>query len=651
MPTASATTLANLTINTIRGLAMDAVQKAGNGHPGMPMGAAAIGYALFRDHLRFDPKRPDWPNRDRFILSAGHGSMLLYSLLYLTGYDLSLDDIEQFRQWGSKTPGHPENGLTPGVEMATGPLGQGFATGVGMAIAEQKLHAEFPEIVNHRTFAICSDGDLMEGVSAEAASLAGHLGLGKLIYIYDCNHVTIDGPTDLAFSEDVRKRFEAYGWHVSNCDGMLVDEVSANIKEAVSAADRPSLIIARTVIGFGAPNKQGRSSAHGAALGEEEVKLAKQALGIPLEPKFFVPDEVLAHMREVGQRHRAESAQTERLLESQPDLARRIRRGLPTGIETRLPKFDKPCATRAASGQLINVLAELMPELIGGSADLAESNNTLIHASGPFEKNSRTGRNLYFGVREHAMGCAINGINLHGGLRAFGGTFLIFSDYMRPAIRLAALMHAPSIFVFTHDSIGLGEDGPTHQPIEHLASLRAIPNLWVFRPADANETRSAWMTALNRTTGPTAIVLTRQSVPILTDDSFSAMKGAHVVSDSIGEPKMILIGTGSELEICFGAKQLLGGAAQHVRIVSMPCWEAFEQQGAEYQESVLPRNVQKRISVEAAATLGWERWVGSAGIAIGLNRFGASAPYKEIYAHLGLTPERVAQEAKRLLES
>lgn len=645
MPAAHQTDLASLTVNTIRGLAMDAVQKANSGHPGMPMGAAPMAYALFRDHLRFDPECPDWFNRDRFILSAGHGSMLLYSLLHLTGYSLSLDEIRSFRQWGSKTPGHPENTITPGVEMATGPLGQGFATGVGLAIAEAQLSAQFPGLIDHHTYAICSDGDLMEGISHEAGSFAGHLGLGKLIYLYDSNAITIDGATSLSFSEDIRLRFEAYGWHVSECDGMSVSEVSERIGQAKAAQDKPSLIICRTVIGFGSPNKQGKSSSHGAPLGEEEVKAAKTALGIPLEPLFYIPDEVRTHMAEIGKRSREERIASELLASQNTEFCDREEHAT-AGVT--LPEFDKPIATRAASGLIINALAERLPGLVGGSADLAESNNTLIHNSCPFSKSDRLGRNIYFGVREHAMGAALNGINLHGGLRAFGGTFLIFSDYMRPAIRLAALMHAPSIFVFTHDSIGLGEDGPTHQPIEQLCSLRAIPNLWVVRPADANETKTAWQMALGRMEGPTALVLTRQALPILSPNDDSASKGAYVLRSS-GDDVAAIVATGSEVEIALSAADLLDEAGIHVRVVSVPCWEAFDSQSDAYKESVLPRSLTCRVSIEAACTHGWAKFVGLNGISIGIDHFGASAPYKTLYEQFGLTEARVVGAVKRLL--
>ena len=646
MPTQPATEVAQLTINVLRGLAMDAVQQANSGHPGMPMGAAAMGYAIFARHLRFDPEAPAWFNRDRFILSAGHGSMLLYGLLHLTGYDLPLDEIRRFRQWESKTPGHPENFLTPGVEMATGPLGQGFATGVGMAIAEAKLRAEFPELVDHWTYAICSDGDLMEGVASEAASLAGHLKLGRIIYLYDSNRITIDGSTDLAFTEDVAKRFESYGWHVSHCDGMSLDEVDAAISDAKAVADKPSLIICRTVIGFGSPNKANSASSHGAALGEEEVQKSKAALGLPVDEKFWIPEEVRAHMRTVGERHRSDRIASELAASLNPEFMRRISGHLPQLLFDGMPPFEGSMATRQASGKVINLIASKMPELIGGSADLAESNNTLIADGRAFSADDRTARNIYFGVREHAMGCIVNGINLHGGIRAFGGTFLIFSDYMRPSIRLSALMHVPSIFVFTHDSIGLGEDGPTHQPVEHLPSLRAIPRLRVFRPADGNETISAWRAALTSEDAPTAIVLTRQKLPAITPPDDSALRGGYILSDGTKKPDVILIGAGSELSLCLQAQALLSQEGIAARVVSMPCCELFDDQAEDYRTTVLPPEIEARVAVEAAAPLGWHKYVGLRGTVIGLERFGASAPAEVLFEKFGFTAERAAEAAR-----
>lgn len=642
MPAPATGSIVSLSVNTIRGLSIDGVQKANSGHPGMPLGCAAMGYAVFARHLVFDPEAPHWFNRDRFILSAGHGSMLLYSLLHLTGYGVSLDDLKSFRQFGSITPGHPENTLTPGVEMATGPLGQGFATGIGMAIAEEKLRHEFPGIVDHWTYAICSDGDLMEGVSHESASLAGHLQLGRLIYLYDSNRITIDGSTDLSFSEDVFSRFSSYGWHVSECNGMDVDAVDAAISNAKKDS-RPSLIICDTTIGFGSPNKAGKSSSHGSPLGAEEVKLTKQALGIPIEPEFFVPDEVRSHFVELGKRHREKRIESEAVLAGHPELKRRMSGELPENWDSDLPSFCDSLATRAASGKILNTIAESLPELIGGSADLAESNSTTLHAYQSFLNGNRDGRNINYGIREFAMGCAVNGMTLHGGVRAYGGTFLIFSDYMRPSIRLSALMEIPSLFVFTHDSIGLGEDGPTHQPIEHLMSLRAMPHLRVFRPADGNETLCAWKSALESKHNPTAIVLTRQKVSALTPHDNRAMRGAYVLFNPDAKPDCILIGTGSEVEICMKAKDLLAATGVNARVVSMPCWELFEVQSDEYKNEVLPTEIKNRVSIEAGATIGWSKWVGEAGTSIGIDKFGASAPAERIYQEYGLTAEKVVE--------
>ncbi|RMG22234.1 MAG: transketolase [Armatimonadetes bacterium] len=626
---------------------MDAVQAANSGHPGLPMGCAAIGYSLFAHHLRYDPQAPKWFNRDRFVLSAGHGSMLLYAYLYLTGFDLTLEDLKAFRQLGSKTPGHPENTLTPGVEMATGPLGQGFGTAVGMAIAEEKLRKEFGPIVDHYTYCLCSDGDIMEGISHEAASLAGHLGLGRLIYVYDSNRITIDGPTDLSFSEDVMARFEAYGWHVLECDGLSVAEVDESIEAAKAEAERPTLIVCHTIIGYGSPNKGGRASSHGAPLGEEEVRLAKQRLGLDPDEKFAVPDDVLQHMRQIGARWRDERIRSEEALDREPELKRRLTRSLPEGWQRDLPTFAEPVATRAASGKVLESLKERIPELVGGSADLGESTHTLFPGETPFSAADREGDNLYYGVREHAMAAAINGMNLHGGLRAFGGTFLVFSDYMRPAIRLAALMEVPSVFVFTHDSIGLGEDGPTHQPIEHLASLRAIPNLQVFRPADGAEVVAAWQVALLSDHTPTAIVLTRQKVPQVGGSTEGAKRGGYVLRDWGAKPDTVLLGTGSEVSILLEAAEILAQQGMVPRVISLPCWELFEEQEEAYRENVLLPEIRRRVSLEAAATLGWERYV-LGGRALGMKTFGASAPYQDLYEHFGLTAEAVVSAALSL---
>lgn len=657
-------------VNTLRTLSIDAVQAAESGHPGMPMGMADAAFVLWTKFLKHDPAHPNWYNRDRFVLSAGHGSMLLYSLLHLTGYDVSLDEIKNFRQWGSITPGHPEYGLTPGVETTTGPLGQGFATGVGMAMAEahlaEKFNTDEHPVTDHYVYAIVSDGDLMEGISHEAASLAGHLKLGKLIYLYDANEISIDGSTDLAYTEDAGKRFKSYGWDVQTIDGHDRDAVEKSIKKAQSATDRPSIIICKTHIGFGSPNKQDSASSHGAPLGEEEVRLTKENLNWDPDKKFHIPDDVLAHYRNAQSEGKKQFEEWKKLVESygksEPAKAkqfnRQINRLLPDNIDDLLPVFEadgKGMATRAASGKVINAIAKDIPAMIGGSADLTGSNKTWINDAGVFEHGNFAGRNIHYGVREHAMGAALNGMALHGGIIPFGGTFLIFSDYCRPAIRIAALSHIPSIFVFTHDSIGLGEDGPTHQPIEHLASLRAMPNVQVLRPADANEVSWAWKAALQKTDGPSLIVLTRQSLPTLDRTKFEGAsgvaKGAYVLSDSGKSiPDAILMATGSEVQLMVEAQQKLADRQIDVRVVSMPSWELFEQQSDDYRQKVLPKEVTARLSVEAAATLGWERYVGNRGKAIGLDRFGASAPYQKIYEGFGLTSERIVEETLDLLK-
>jgi transketolase len=661
--------LDQLCINTIRMLAVDAVQKAKSGHPGMPMGAAAMAYVLWTRFLKHHPANPEWPDRDRFVLSAGHGSLLLYSLLHLTGYDLSLEDLQQFRQWGSKTPGHPELGVTPGVETTTGPLGQGFANGVGMAIAERWLAAQFNRpghtIVDHHTYAIVSDGDLMEGVSSEAASLAGHLGLHKLIYLYDDNHVSIDGSTSLAFTEDVGRRFEAYGWHIERVtDGNDLAAVEAAVRAAHAEASRPSLILCRTHIGYGSPNKQDSSKAHGEPLGEEEVRLTKQNLGWPLAPAFLVPEEARAELRKAVPRGKTWEAEWQRRFAAYtaafPEEAARFEQymsgKLPPGWDADLPGFtpgDPPLATRAASGKVLHALSPKVTNLLGGSADLAPSNNTYVQGLPEFQAGSYQGRNFRFGVREHAMGSIGNGMALHGGLRPYTGTFLIFSDYMRPAVRLAALMRLPVIFIFTHDSIGLGEDGPTHQPIEHLAALRAIPGLIVIRPADANETVEAWRLALTHH-GPTCLVLTRQNLPILDrarmQPDGGVARGGYVLADaSGGTPRVILIATGSEVAVALGAQKLLAGKGVAARVVSLPSWEIFERQSQDYRDGVLPPAVLARVAIEAAVPLGWHRYVGPAGDIVGMTRFGASAPGPVVFEKLGLTPENVETRALALL--
>jgi transketolase len=663
--------LDELCINTIRTLAMDAVQKANSGHPGMPMGAAAMAYTLWTRYLKHDPVNPHWPNRDRFVLSAGHGCMLLYALLHLTGYDLPLEEIEQFRQWGSRAPGHPEYGLTPGVEATTGPLGQGFANGVGMAIAERFLaehfnRPDFP-IVDHYTYSIVSDGDLMEGVASEAASLAGHLRLGKLIYLYDDNHISIEGSTELAFTEDVGRRFEAYGWHVQSVAGNDIEAVGRAIEAAQAETQRPSLIVARTHIAFGSPHKQDSAEAHGAALGEDEVRATKEALGWPLDPPFFIPPEALAHFRQAVERGRARETEWQRLLDAyaaqHPELAAQFRMvtagELPPDWDTDIPHFkaeDGPMATRVASGKVLNALVEHLPTLVGGSADLAPSNNTYLRGHGDFEADSYDGHNMHFGVREHAMGATVNGMALHGGVIPYGATFLIFSDYMRPPIRLAALMGIHVILVFTHDSIGLGEDGPTHQPVEQLAALRAIPGLTVIRPADANETGEAWRVAI-QAEGPVALALTRQNLPVIDRSALAPAaglaRGAYVLAEAPNErrPDIILMATGSEVSLVLAARDELARQGIAARIVSMPSWELFEEQPQSYKDEVLPHDITARMAVEAGVSQGWCRYVGGAGDVLGLDRFGASAPGKIVMEKLGFSVENVVARAQALLRS
>jgi len=667
----STTDLEMRAINTIRFLSADAVQAAKSGHPGLPMGTAAMAYALWMKHLRFNPKDPDWPGRDRFILSGGHGSMLLYSLLYLTGYDLTLDEIKNFRQWGSRTPGHPEYGLTPGVETTTGPLGQGFSNGVGMAIATTHLAAKYNrpgyEIIDHFIYAIVTDGDLMEGVASEAASLAGHLKLGRLIYLYDDNRITIDGSTDLAFSEDRGARFAAYGWQVLHVeDGNDVQMVSQAIAQAKSDP-RPSLIICRTHIGFGLPTRQDTEKAHGEPPGDEELDGAKRKLGWPIEPRFYVPEDVLDHYRKAVDRGRQyqENWQkrldtyTEEFPELAPELKRRQRNDLPVDWEKDLPVFPadaKGIATRVSSGKVLNSLAGRMPELFGGSADLAPSNKTWIDGSPAFQAGTPHGRNFHFGVREHCMGSVVNGIALHGGFVPYGGTFLVFSDYMRPAIRLSALAKYPSIWVYTHDSIGVGEDGPTHQPVEHLAALRAIPGLVVIRPCDANEVREAWIEAITRRHGPTALILTRQNVPTLDrqiyDDASGLHKGAYILAD-IGdnEPEMILMASGSEVSLIVTAASRLAAEGISVRLVSFPSWELFASQPDDYREFVLPSHIQARLAVEAGVAQGWQRWVGDQGDVISIEKFGASAPFDVIYENYGFTVDDIVTRSAEILAS
>jgi transketolase len=659
-----------LAVATIRALAIDGVEKANSGHPGMPLGAAPMAHVLWTRYLRFDPSDPAWPDRDRFVLSAGHGSMLLYALLHLSGFGLTIEELEHFRQWGSRTPGHPEHGLTPGVEATTGPLGAGLSNSVGMAIAEAFLAATFNRpghtLVDHRSFGILGDGCLMEGVAAEAASLAGHLGLGKLIYLYDDNHITIEGSTDLAFTEDVGRRFEAYGWQVIAVDdGNDLEAIDGAIKTACAETARPSLIKVRTVIGYGSPHKAGKAECHGAPLGKDEVSLTKEALGWPTGVSFAVPERVREWYAAAAARGAAERARWQETFASYereyPDLAAQwnaaLAGQLPDGWKNKLPSFaaGESVATRSASGKALNVLGAMIPTLMGGSADLAPSNNSYLAGMGDFQACSPGGRNLHFGVREHAMGGALNGLALHGGIFPYGATFFVFSDYMRPAIRLAALSHLPVTYVFTHDSIALGEDGPTHQPIEHLASLRAMPGLVVIRPSDANETAIAWRAALERREGPTALVLTRQNLPVLDrkvlGHAEGLLKGAYILKDPpCGIPRVILIGTGSEVHMALEAAQKLAGHGVGARVVAMPSWELFRAQSAAYREKVLPARIKARVSVEAGSTLGWERFVGDEGIMVGIDRFGASAPAEVLYHKFGLTVDKVVKSALGLVE-
>jgi transketolase len=657
-----------LCINTIRSLAMDAIEKASSGHPGAPMGLAPAAYVLWTRYLRHNPQNPGWPDRDRFVLSGGHASMLLYSLLYLTGYDLSLDDIKQFRQWGSRTPGHPEFGLTPGVETTTGPLGQGFANAVGMAMAERHLAALFNrpghEIVDHYTYVMCGDGDLMEGISAEAASLAGHLGLSRLICLYDDNRISIEGSTAIAFTEDVARRFQAYNWQVIRVeDGNDLNRISRALKKAVKEDSRPTLIMLRTHIAFGSPHKQDSADAHGAPLGEEEVRLTKACLGCS-DDLFFVPDDVLAHCRKAVRRGKRREGQWQGLFRSYeknfPELTGRwtamMKGSFGNEWEAAIPDFSQsgPVATRNASGKVLNAVAESLPFLIGGSADLAPSNKTVISASFDFQKEDYGGRNIRFGVREHAMGGILNGIALHGGLRPYGGTFLVFADYMRPAIRLAALMRLPVIYIFTHDSVAVGEDGPTHQPVEHLAALRSIPNLTVIRPGDATETAAAWRFAIRAADAPTALVLSRQKLPVIDRTKYAPAalleKGAYVLADSSGKPDLILIASGSEVHIGLEAAKRLAQAGVAVRVVSMPSWALFEKMPEEYKESVLPSNIRYRIAIEAGVPMGWERYIGETGKMIGIERFGASAPGGTVMERFGFSAENIVETALDLLK-
>ena len=661
--------LDHLSINTIRALSIDAVQKASSGHPGLPLGAAPMAYVLWTRFLAHNPRDPSWPDRDRFVLSAGHGSMLLYSLLHLTGYDVSMAELQSFRQWGSKTPGHPEVFETPGVECTTGPLGQGSANAVGMAIAERALAHRFNKpghtIVDHYTYALVSDGDLMEGLSAEAASLAGHLKLGKLIYLYDSNDICLDGPTDETFTEDTARRYGAYGWQVIRVENGDTD--TSAIERAIQSAreddSRPSIIIIKTTIGFGSPNKQGTSSSHGSPLGVDEVALTKQALGVDSQEAFKIPQAALAHFRtavDKGERaHSAWQTRFDAYAAAHPELAaewkRRWAGELPAGWDSELPSWptgDK-VATRVAAGKVENALAARLPELMGGDADLSCSTMTAIEDAGSFDGQTGAGRNFHFGVREHAMGSIANGMDYHGAVRPFVSTFFVFSDYMRPAVRIAALNGQPIVYVWTHDSVALGEDGPTHQPVEHLMSLRAMPNLHVVRPSDPNEAAEAWRYAMARTDGPTALVLTRQKIPALergANAPASALaRGAYVLSDA-NDPQAIVIATGSEVKLAVDAQAALAEQGIRARVVAMPCWEAFDAQPEAYREQVLPRAIRARVSVEAGTTFGWRQWIGDAGVAVGIDRFGASAPGDVALDRLGVNVDRVVQSVRAAID-
>jgi len=657
--TGATTEIDELCIDTIRTLSIDAVQKANSGHPGAPMGLAPLAYVLYTRIMRHNPANADWIDRDRFVLSAGHASMLLYSMLYLTGYPLTLEDIKNFRQVGSPTAGHPERKYTPGIDATTGPLGQGISMSVGLALAEHMLAARFNrddhEIIGHYTFAIASDGDMQEGIASEASSFAGHLGLGRLTAFYDDNKVQLAGPTSESFSEDVAKRYEAYGWHVENVgEDLSPDRLESATRAAMAIEDRPSLIIVRSHIGYGSPHKQDSFKAHGSPLGDDEVRLTKEAYGWDPDKHFYVPEEALAHFRECCSRgHEAEAKWQQRFdtyRDAHPDQAAQLEMidaaSLPDGWDADLPRFDPgddPVATRKASGEVIQWAAKAIPHLVGGSADLSTSTNTDIDDGGVIQTGSFAGRNINFGVREHGMGAIVNGLTLHG-FRAFGATFLTFSDYMRGAVRLSALMKLPSIWVYTHDSIGLGEDGPTHQPIEHLAALRAVPRLNVVRPADANETALGWRFALRNQEAPTAFALSRQNLPILDPDAIpddAIERGAYVLRESEGgEPELILIGTGSEVSLCLEAADALDGV--RVRVVSMPCMDTFTHADESYRERVLPAACRARVAVEAASPFGWDKWIGPEGAFVGMETFGESGPAPEVYEHFGITAERVA---------
>ncbi len=663
--------LEQLCINTIRTLSIDAIQQADSGHPGAPMGLAPTAYVLWNRYMKHNPANPAWSDRDRFVLSGGHASMLLYSMLYLDGYGLTINDLKNFRQWKSRTPGHPEFGHTPGVETTTGPLGQGIANAVGMAMAERHLAARFntgtKELVNHFTYVMCGDGDLMEGVAAEAVSLAGHLALGKLVCLYDDNSISIEGSTSIAFTEDVKAKFEAMHWQVIVVDdGNDTDAIGSAIEAAQKETEKPTLIKIKTQIAYGSPNKQGKSSAHGSPLGADEIKLVKEFYGVPADKDFYVPDEVLTECRKAVERGEAKEREWQEIFDSYKnefpektsEFVDAVSGYLTDGWDSEIPAFspsDKPIATRAASGKVLNAIAKNLPVLMGGSADLAPSNNTYLSGFDDFQKGAYHGRNIRFGVREHAMGAIMSGMYLHGGVRPYGGTFLVFADYVRPSVRVASLMKLPIIYVFTHDSVAVGEDGPTHQPIEHVASLRAIPNLRVIRPADANETADAWKAALITVDAPTALILSRQNLPILPKDQTgrdgSLRHGAYILKDvdNVKDIDIILIASGSEVHLCFNAAVELEKAGINARVVSMPSWELFEKAPAPYRERILPHDIKIRLAVEAGITMGWERYVGDKGKVIGINRFGASAPGSRVLEEYGISTANIVEQAKSIV--
>ncbi|MBZ5751364.1 MULTISPECIES: transketolase [Metabacillus] len=657
-----------LSIHTIRTLSIDVIEKVGSGHPGMPMGAAPMAYALWSKFMNYNPNNPNWFNRDRFVLSAGHGSMLLYSLLHLTGYDVSIDDLKNFRQWGSKTPGHPEYGHTPGVDATTGPLGQGIAMAVGMAMAERHLAATYNRddlnVVDHYTYSICGDGDLMEGVSAEAASLAGHLKLGKLVVLYDSNDISLDGELNMSFSENVEDRFKAYNWQVIRVeDGNDVEAISRAIAKAKANTEQPTLIEVKTVIGYGSPNKGGKSASHGSPLGKDEIQLVKEHYKWTYEEDFFIPEDVKLHFEELKEAAEVKEGRWNELFsqyeESYPSLAKELKIAingeLPEGWDSDVPVYrvgEDKLASRASSGEVLNALAKNVPQLFGGSADLASSNKTLLNGETDFSSKNYSGRNIWFGVREFGMGAAVNGMALHGGVKVFGATFFVFSDYLRPAIRLSALMKLPVTYVFTHDSIAVGEDGPTHEPIEQLAALRAMPGVSTIRPADANETAAAWKLALESKDEPTALVLTRQDLPTLVDSQKAytgVKKGAYIISETTGEVAGFLLASGSEVPLAVEAQKALEEEGIFVSVISMPSWDRFEKQSQAYKESVLPKNVTARLGIEMGASLGWSKYVGDNGAVLAIDQFGASAPGEKIIEEYGFTVENVISQFKKLI--